>query len=147
MSKHPLSKIIDGFHPVSYHAGINMTFAEVVNAGCKKLALSSPYSHEFADEMLEATRYASEVYKVVLYVEPELLVTRLFPRDVARDKTVILIAQSEEVLEEYRALKKLKEKSDAQGNPDEVETEIAERFGALLSYSPEKIQELLNRNG
>jgi hypothetical protein len=147
MSDHPLSKIIEGFDLHSYYAGINMAFAEVVGAGCKKLALSSPYSHELAEVMLPASEYAAEEYNVKLMVEPKLLVSKLFPRDVAKDKTVILIAHDQSVLDEYLTLKKLKERSDAEGNPEELELEIARRFGILLSYDDETINRLLATHG
>ena len=147
MSNHPLSKLIPGFNLHSYHAGINMAFAEVVGAGCKKLALSSPYTHEQAEEMLPATEYAAEEYDCKLLVEPDLLTSKLFPRDIAKDKTVILIAHDQSVLDEYLALKKLRQKSDQNGNPDDLELEIAQRFGALLSYDEATINRLIAKNG
>jgi hypothetical protein len=145
MSSHALVEIIEGFDLHSYYAGITMAFAEVVGAGCKKLALSSPYSHKMADEMLPASRYAAEEYNVKLMVEPELLITRLFPRDVAKDKTVILIAHDQSVLDEYMVLKKLKEQSNKKSNPEKLELEIARRFGELLSYDEETINRLIAR--
>ena len=120
-----------------------MAFAEVVGAGCKKLALSSPYSREMADEMLAASRYAAEEYGVKLMVEPDLLVTRLFPADVAEDKTVILIAHDQSILDSYVALKILKEQSNREDNPEKLELEIAHRFGKLLSYDEETINRLI----
>ncbi len=147
MSEHPLGKIIDGFHLYSYYAGINMAFAEVVGAGCKQLALSSPYSHEVAEQMLPATKFAAEEYGVNLLVEPDLLRSKLFPRDIAKDKTVILIAHDQSVLDEYMTLKKLKKTSDKERNPDDLELEIAQRFGALLSYDEATISRLIAKNG
>jgi hypothetical protein len=146
MTDHPLRKILPSFDIHSYHAGINMAFSEVVGAGCKLLALSSPYSHEYAEEMLGATRHAAEEYNTLLYVEPDLLVTKLFPRDIAKDKTVILIAHDQSVLDEYHALKKLKSESDEKGTPDEIEDEITRRFGVLLSYDKATLKKLLATN-
>ena len=147
MSKHPLSKFIEGFHLHSYYAGINMAFAEVVGAGCKQLALSSPYSHEVAEQMLPATESSAKEYNVKLMVEPGLLRSKLFPRDIAKDLTVILIAHDQSVLDEYLTLKKLKETSDETGNPENLELEIAQRFGALLSYDEATINRLIAKNG
>ncbi|MFH1179000.1 MAG: hypothetical protein V1710_01435 [Candidatus Bathyarchaeota archaeon] len=147
MSDHPLSKVISGFDIQSYYAGITMAFAEVVGAGCKQLALSSPYSHEMAEIMLPASLYAAEEYNIKLLMEPELLVSKLFPRDIAKDKTVILIAHDQSVLDEYAMLKRLREKSNKEGNPEELELEIAKRFGALLSYDDETINRLLITHG
>lgn len=147
MSDHPLSKILPSFDLHSYHAGINMAFAEVVGAGCKQLALSSPYTPEYTEEMMEATMHAAEEYGVLLYVEPDLLVTRLFPSDIAVGKTVILIAQNQSVLDEYQALITLKEESNMKGNPDHLELDIATRFGKLLSYDDANIKRLLAQHG
>ena len=147
MSEHPLSKIVEGFHLYSYYAGINMAFAEVVGAGCKQLALSSPYSNEIAELMLPATKFAAEEYGVELMVEPKLLRSKLFPRDIAKDLTVILIANDQTVLDEYLMLKKLKKYSDEEGSPEELELEIAQRFGALLSYDDATINRLIAKNG
>jgi len=147
MTDHPLSKILPSFDIHSYHAGINMAFSEVVGAGCKQLALSSPYSHEYALEMLGATKHAAEEYNTLLYVEPDLLVTKLFPRDITKDKTVILIAHDQSVLDEYHALKALKVESDEKGNPDDIEDEIARRFGVLLSYDEVTLERLLASYG
>jgi hypothetical protein len=147
MSDHPLNKVISSFDLQSYYAGITMAFAEVVGAGCKKLALSSPYSREMAEKMLPASEVAAKEYNVRLLVEPNLLVTKLFPRDVAKDKTVILIAHDQSVLNEYAELKRLREKSDKEGNPVKLEIEIAKRFGVLLSYDNETVNRLLAAHG
>jgi len=139
--------MIEGFDLVSYHAGVNMAFAEVVGAGCKRLALSSPYDPELAEKMMEPTRVAAETYGVELKVETDLLVSKLFPEDIAKDKTVIMIAQSSEVLNKYTRLKELKRESAAKGHPAELELDIARAFGRLLSYSEEKIEALIEKNG
>ena len=93
--------------------------------------------------MVPASELAAKEYNVVLMVEPELLVTKLFPRDIAKDKTVILIAHDQSVLDEYAELKQLRTQSDKEGNPDQLEQEIAKRFGALLSYDEETINRLM----
>ena len=147
MSNHPLSKIIPGFNLHSYYAGINMAFSEVVGAGCKKQALSSPYSNEMTEQMLPVTEHTAKEYNVKLMVEPDLLTSKLFPRDIAKNKTVILIAHDQSVLNEYLILKKLKKQSDEEGNPDDLELEIAQRFGSLLSYDKKTIERLLTKNG
>ena len=147
MTVHPLSKIIQSFDIHSYYAGINMAFAEVVGAGCKNLALSSPYTREMAEKMLPATEHAAEEYGVKLMVEHDLIVTKLFPHDVAKDKTVILIARDQSILDEYKMLKKLKKYSNEENNPENLEMEIAQRFGKLLSYDTESINRLLEKNG
>lgn len=146
MVSHPLEETIPGFDIVSYYAGITMAFAEVVNAGCKKLALSSPYEHDMVEKILPATKYAAKEYKVKLMIEPELLVSRLFPKDIAKDKTVILIARDQSVIDDYLLLKKLKQRSMEEGFPEKLENSIAKRFGLLLSYDEETINRLIDKN-
>jgi hypothetical protein len=143
LSELKLSKIIDGFSLESYYAGVNMAFAEVVGAGCKRLALSNPYTEEMAQRMLKLINLITEEYGVKVMMEPNLIITKLFPADIAKDKIVVMIAQNEEVLDEYMELKQMKANSDKAGNPENLEKEIARRFGHLLSYSDTKINQLM----
>lgn len=138
---------VEGFHMVSYHAGVNAAFAEVVAAGCKRLALSSPYDVGLAELMRGPTRASAEEYGVRLMEETRLLTTMLFPRDIALGKTVFLIARDEGVLREYRELKELRRRCDDAGNPEEMELDLAWRFGRLLSYSDDRIRGLLAARG
>jgi len=43
-------------------------------------------------------------------------------------------------------LKELRKESDKEGNPEKLEKVIALRFGKLLSYSPDKIRKLIEKN-
>ena len=146
MSEEKIAEHIDEFNVESYYSGVIMAFSEVVAAGCKKLALSNPLSGDMAQAMYKIAEIAAEEYGVEILLEPDLIVTRLFPGDVAKDKSVILIAQSQGVVDEYLALKQLKENSNATGNPHDIEEMIAKRFGHLLSYSDTKIEKLLKAN-
>jgi hypothetical protein len=147
MPSKDLAESIRGFHAASYYAGVTAAFAEVVAAGCKRLALSVPYDKATASLLRKPTRLAADEYGVKLLEEENLLVTRLFPEDIAAGKTVFIIAHDDWVLAEYAELKEMKKRSDAMENPDEAENEIAWRFGRLLSYSDEKIRELLSGRG
>jgi hypothetical protein len=51
------------------------------------------------------------------------------------------------VLDEYMELKRLKEKSNKTGNPEELEREIMYRFAQLLSYDEVTINRLLASHG
>jgi hypothetical protein len=143
---HPASKSISGFHLPSYYAGTISTSAEFVSYGCKKLALSAPFTDDEIDVLLEHAQQKADEYGIPIYVEKELLVTRLFSPTVAEGKTVILFAYNQDVLDEYMALKEFKRKAVEEGRLEEVEEEIAWRFGRLLSYSYETIQRLLAEN-
>lgn len=143
---HPASKFITGFHLPSYHAGTISTSAEFVSYGCKKLALSAPFTNGEMVVLWEHAQQKAEEYAIPIYVEKELLVTRLFSPTVAEGKTVILFAYNQDVLDEYRALKEFKRKAVEEGKLEEVEEEIAWRFGHLLSYTDETIDRLLREN-
>ena len=147
MSDTPLPQIVPNFDLLSFMAGTNLAFSEAVGLGVKKLALSSPYSPEQLDVMMEVTMYSSERFGTVYQPEPNLLESKLFPRDIARGKTVVLIAHDQSILDEYSELKRLKEKSDSMGNPEELELEIARRFGRLLSYDEAGIEGLIAKHG
>ena len=91
--------------------------------------------------------YASQRYGTVYLPETDLIQTKLFQRDIAKGKTVVLIAHDQSVLDKYSELKGLKEKSNKMGNPEELELDIARRFGKLLSYDDATINRLTKKNG
>lgn len=144
MSEHPLINIIEDFDLISYYAGVNFAFAEVVALGCKSLALSTPYSEEELKLMLKPTKIAAEKYGILYFVEDKLIITKLFKEEITKNKVVILLAHDQGVLDEYFELKKLKKKSEQLGYPENLELEIAKRFGHLLSYDDATIKRLLS---
>jgi len=91
MSDTPLAQIVPNFDVMSFMAGTNLAFSEAVGLGVKKLALSSPYSDEQLGVMMMVTEYSSERFGTVYLPEPNLIESKLFPRDIARGKTVVLI--------------------------------------------------------
>ncbi len=147
MSGTPIPQIIPGFHELSFMAGTNFAYSEAVGGGLKRLALSSPYAPDQLEIMKELTKYTSERCGTITRLEPDLIKTKLFPRNIAEGKTVILIAKDPSTFEEYDALKRLKEESDAKGNPDDMEQQIAREFGSLLSYDDEIIHGLIQTHG
>ena len=132
--------------PTSFHLGVISAFSEVVNAEVKPLALSHPLSsEEMALFLPEATKIAAK-YKVQLYLEKDLIVTNLFPADVAKDKEVLLLYQGH-TLERYQAIKRDKAALKHHKMYDEKEAlDIAVRFGKLLGYSSQGIQKMIHEN-
>ena len=124
-----------------------MAFSEAVGFGVKQLALSSLYTDEELEIMLKVIEYASHRFGTVYMPEPDLIKTKLFREDIAEGKTVVLIANNQKVLDEYAELKCLKEESDRRGNLEELELEIASRFGKLLSYDDKSIEKLITTYG
>jgi catechol 2,3-dioxygenase-like lactoylglutathione lyase family enzyme len=118
-------------------------FGEMVNAGVKRLALSEVMSPAEMDAFLPEAQQVAERNKVRLYRERDLLVTDLFPADVARGKDVLLIYQ-DGTLDEYLALKAEAKRLEQAGQyVGKARETIARRFGRMLSYPAWRINELL----
>ena len=132
--------------PTSFQLGVISAFSEVVNAGVKPLALSHPLSSEEMTVFLpEATKIAAK-YKVELYLEKDLINTKLFPADIVKDKEVLLLYQGN-TLDRYQAIKRDKAALEHHGIYDDKEAlGIAVRFGKLLGYSSKGIQQLIHEN-
>ncbi len=127
----------------SYTLGGIGAFAEMVGAGVKRLALSSPLDPEEMDATIgEAERIAAN-NGVQVYRETDFLVTDLFSASLTDGKHVLVIC-TEASLEEYMDLKALKQRLIDSGQYDaEGRVDVARRMGALLSYTDDKIASLL----
>ena len=127
----------------SYNLGAIGGFAELVNAGVKQLALSEVLLPSEMDRIYPEARRVAARNQVLLYRESSLLVTDLFPADVAKGKDVLLIYQGT-ARDEYLTLKAdalaLERAGQYSGKAREV---IARRFGRLLSYPTWRINQLL----
>ncbi len=128
---------------MAYALGTIGGFSELINSGVKKLALSEVLPPAEMDRLLpEAERVAARNH-VELYRESTLLVTDLFPADVAKGKDVLLIYQGT-TKDEYLALKAealaLEKAGHYTGGAREA---IARRFGRMLSYPTWRINQLL----
>jgi hypothetical protein len=143
-AEHPAGKVIEGFHLLSYYAGTISTSAEFVSYGCKKLALSATLSKEELAVLFPHAEQKAEEYGIPIYVEKDLLVTKLFSPTVAEGKTVILFGYNQDVLDEYFAVKAFREKAIEEDRLEDVEEELGWRFGRLLSYTDETIERLLS---
>jgi hypothetical protein len=131
---------------LSFEIGVITAFAEIVGVGVKRLALSGTMTTAEVNAVWgEATHIANENH-VVLHRETDLLVSDLFPADVARGKEVLLIYQGS-TLEEYAALKHQKAALLKSGTyAGKAREDIARQFGKLLSYPESGIDALLNQN-
>lgn len=130
----------------SYNLGILGGFSEVVRLGVKKLALSEVMSPDEMDAMMDDAMVIAERNEVMMWREADLLVTDLYPADVAKGKHVLLIYTGA-TLDEYRELKADKAALVAAGRYNGAAREdIARRFGRLLSYPEDVIDDLLAKN-
>jgi len=127
----------------SYQLGIIAGFSEVVGAGVKKLALSSPMDPSEMAELVEEAKSIAADYSVQIYLEEDFLVTDLFPESITKGKHVLLIYR-EPSKADYMAIKAHKNALIEQGAYDgEARLDIARKMGRLLSYTEEHIEELL----
>ena len=129
-----------------YELGVVAGFSELINAGVKQLALSSPMPPEQMDHFVEKAREVAAKHDVLVFREAELVVTDLFPADIAKGQDVLLLYQGT-TKKEYLTLKEewLALDSNSQDNqPSRIA--LSRRFGRMLSYSPRKINQLLAQN-
>lgn len=129
----------------SYRLGILGGFSELVRLGVKTLALSEVMTPEEADRVMHDAQVVADRNGVRLYRETDLLVTDLYPADVAKGKHVLLVYTGD-TLDEYLILKQEKAQLIEQGRYDGAAREsIARRFGRLLSYPEPVITDLIRR--
>ena len=127
----------------TYALGAIGAFGELVNSGVKQLALSEVFPSAEMDGLLPAAQRVAERNKVQLYRESSLLVTDLFPVDVAKDKDVLLIYQGT-TKDEYLQLKgEALALERAGAYTVKAREAIARRFGRMLSYPSWRINQLL----
>lgn len=130
----------------TYRLGAIGAFSEAIDAGVKQLALSATLTKDEMDKFLPDATEVAQKHDVLVYREPDLLVTDLFPEDVAKDKEVLLLYQGT-TKDQYLKLKADKEALVKEGKYNgKSREEISRRFGRMLSYSPQKINELLAQN-
>ena len=132
--------------PHAYELGTIGGFGELVNSGVKTLAMSEVLPPAEMTAMLPEAEKVAARNNVKLYRESSLLVTDLFPADVAYGKDVLLIYQGT-TLDQYLTLKAdadaLQKAGQYTGTAREA---IARRFGRLLSYPTWRINQLLAQN-
>ncbi len=127
----------------SYNLGIVGAFSEVVRLGVKKLALSEVMQPGDMDAFYADAKVVTDRNGVQLYREADLLVSDLYPADVALGLHVLLIYTGD-TLDRYLALKADKSRLVNSGAyTGRARREIAVRFGQLLSYPMPVIEELI----
>lgn len=133
--------------PRSYRLGGIASWSEAVSVGVKQLALSAPATPEEMDTLIGDAERIAAGFGIRVYRETDLLVTDLFPADVAAGKHVLLLYQPP-TLERYLALKQEKAALIESGNyAGKVREKIAREFGRLLSYPETVIDQKLTANG
>jgi len=130
----------------SYNLGVIGAFAEVVDIGIKKLALSAPLKPDEMNVLIDEAQIIATKNNVEIYREVDFLVTDLFPAEITNGKHVLFIYKGL-IKQDYLNLKaKKKQLVESNKYKGEARTEIARSFGKLLSYPDKRINELLKIN-
>ena len=131
----------------SYRLGSVASWSEAVSVGVKELALSSPATPDEMDALIDEAGKIAARFGISVYRETDLLVTDLFPADVAEGKHVLMLYR-QPTLDKYFALKMEKAELIEMGEyAGKAKGDIARRFGRLLSYPDVVIDEKLRNNG
>ena len=131
----------------SYRLGSVASWSEAVSVGVKELALSSPATPDEMDALIDEAGKIAARFGISVYRETDLLVTDLFPADVAEGKHVLMLYR-QPTLDKYFALKMEKAELIEMGEyAGKAREDIARRFGRLLSYPDAVIDEKLRNNG
>lgn len=124
----------------SWNQGTFAVMAEMVDYGIKKLALGAALPPEEMDLVVDDAIQIAERHNVQVYREDDFLVTDLFSAALTEGKHVLFFCH-ESTFQEYQALKAEKRRLEELGEYEgEVRTEIARRFGRLLSYPEATIE-------
>ena len=131
----------------SYQCGVMDCFSEMVKAELKRIALSHPSStKEIRDQYIPFAENICDKYQIHFYLDDDPLITDLFPASMNKNTYNIIFYKDENDIEEYKTLKELKFKVIENQEYENYRYEIAYRFGKLLSYSDETIQNYIQNN-
>ena len=126
-----------------YQKGVMDTFGEMVKAGIKRIALAHPFDNkEERDSYIPFVRKMCNQYGISYYLDDDPLITDLFEKHLNYGTYNIIFYKNEEDIREYNELKKYKHTRDY----NEIRYEVAYRFGKLLSYSDETINNYIKNN-
>jgi catechol 2,3-dioxygenase-like lactoylglutathione lyase family enzyme len=118
------------------------SFSEMVKSGVKPLALSPPMSKAEMDLFMPEVERISKKYGVNFYRETALVQTDLFPAAIVEGKEVLLFYKGNTL----KAYEDLKRELGKENLSDGRKKELSRRFGRLLGYPTERINELLAEN-
>lgn len=127
-------------------AGAFESFAEMVHAGVKPIALSEPMEPAELDLFMPLAEKLSEKYDISVYRDSDLIGTSLFDSSVVQDKEVLILYTGNH-LEAYQMLKtKASELVNSNEYSGKKKEEVSRSFGRLLGYPESTINDLLSQN-
>ena len=122
-----------------FRNGVNDAFCEIVKAGVKKLALSHATDDPLAFSLDNHSAYlCTQKYGISYYLEESLISTLLFENSGCQ---VVIFYKDEQDIQDYLSLKK--EISSNSSPSLEQLKDYAREFGRLLSYSKERVEEMI----
>jgi catechol 2,3-dioxygenase-like lactoylglutathione lyase family enzyme len=118
------------------------SFAEMVKSGVKPLALGPPMASAELDLFMPEVERISQKYGIGFYRESALVQTDLFPASMVEGKEVILFYKGTTL----KAYENLKQELRMENLTAVRKRELSRRFGRLLGYPTERINDLLAEN-
>ena len=113
-------------------------FCDVIMTGTKDLAFSDPFYPEDEPVLTPYVAKKCENYGVKYYIDKDLLLTKLFASVDMDGAWVYILYQDDAVLDAYLALKAEEKEYIAAGTyTEEVQVDLATRYGKLMGYSDE----------
>ncbi|MEL7002561.1 MAG: VOC family protein [Bacteroidota bacterium] len=118
-------------------------YCEMVANDAKPVALHYPMESDAIDQLWDEFNQVARKYEVKLHREDDFPISRLFPGKLTEGKTVVLIYKGDRLVQ-YNQWQVDLLSSD--GNDRQAEETLARRFGRLLGYTPQGINQLLIKN-
>ncbi|MEP1093630.1 MAG: VOC family protein [Cyclobacteriaceae bacterium] len=118
-------------------------YCEMVANDAKPMALHYPMEAGAIDELWNEFEQVAEKYQVQLYREDDFPVSNLFPAALTEGKTVAMIYRGNR-LDQYKQWKN--DLRSADSNDREESEALARRFGRLMGYGIQGINELLRKS-
>ncbi len=118
-------------------------YCEMVQNDAKPMALQYPMDGQAVDELWNDFLRIAEKRNVQLYREDDFPVSPLFPAEATNGKSVVLIYRGNR-LKQYQQWKA--DVQAYQGKDTKKMQALARRFGRLLGYTPQGINQLLAGN-
>lgn len=118
-------------------------YCEMVANGAKPIALHHPMESKEIDQLWVQLMQVAEKHQVQLFKEDDFPETLLFPFELTKNKSIVIIYRGKR-LEQYRQFKE-DLKAYTGDEPNQLEG-FARRFGRLLGYDPQGINQLLQEN-
>jgi catechol 2,3-dioxygenase-like lactoylglutathione lyase family enzyme len=118
------------------------SFAEMVKAGVKPLAIGPPMTSAELDLFMPEVERICEKYGIEFYREDSLVQTDLFPASSVEGKEVMLLYKGNNL----KAYQDLKQELAIDNLSASRKRELSRRFGRLLGYPTDRINDLLAEN-